>query len=111
MEKLFLVCDVFYRVAKLFVDAVKKDPQISVQLRNELDPFMTKIGSYSDMYVNSQMNGFASEDVLPHTGSWDTTHVTEVSASDTWFAENNLVATLLGENFDFLGPALQAETE
>lgn len=115
IEKLFLVCDVFHRVAKLFIGAAARNPGFSnpvtpdlstqTQLRKELDPFMTRIGinnafdagfngnEFGPYAASTQPNATCNMDVFVPTGNMG-----------EWFSEDQLITTLLSNDFNFMDP-------
>lgn len=116
IEKMFLVCDVFHRVAKLFIGAAARDPGFSnpttpdqptqTQLRKELDPFMTRIG-----INNTYDAGFNGASLDPYTSSAQLNATFDMNAfapgggnMGEWFSEDQLITTLLGNDFNFMDP-------
>ncbi|KAJ8116949.1 hypothetical protein OPT61_g1761 [Boeremia exigua] len=115
IEKMFLVCDVFHRVAKLFIGAAARDPSFSnpttpdqptqTQLRKELDPFMTRIG-----INNAYDAGFGGNAYSPYTAStqpnatYDMNAFAQSGTMGEWFSEDQLITTLLGNDFNFMDP-------
>ncbi|RYP52655.1 hypothetical protein DL768_002211 [Monosporascus sp. mg162] len=114
VEKMFLVCNVFYRVAKLFVEAASKTPSysastapdVSAQLRKELDPFMTRTGTFPFCADDSNGNRYSKEDANANPGQLDPTHEFDpfvpMANIGEWFSDDQLIATLLGDNFNSL---------
>ncbi|KAF3043963.1 hypothetical protein E8E12_001870 [Didymella heteroderae] len=115
IEKMFLVCDVFHRVAKLFIGAAARDPSFSnpttpdqptqTQLRKELDPFMTRMG-----INNAYDAGFNSTNFDPYATSTQPNASFDMNAfapggnMGEWFSEDQLITTLLGNDFNFMDP-------
>ena len=115
IEKMFLVCDVFHRVAKLFIGAAARDPSFpnpttpdqptQTQLRKELDPFMTRIGINNAYDAGLNGNGFC-----PYTASTQPNATYDINAFASggnmgeWFSEDQLITTLLGNDFNFMDP-------
>ena len=116
IEKMFLVCDVFHRVAKLFIGAAARDPNFSnpttpdqptqTQLRKELDPFMTRIG-----INNAYDAGFNGAGFDTYAGSAQPNAGFDMNAFPSgnmgeWYSEDQLITTLLGNDFNFMDPNL-----
>ena len=116
IEKMFLVCDVFHRVAKLFIGAAARDPNFSnpttpdqptqTQLRKELDPFMTRIG-----INNAYDAGFNGTGFDTYAGSAQPNAGFDMNAFPSgnmgeWYSEDQLITTLLGNDFNFMDPNL-----
>lgn len=115
IEKMFLVCDVFHRVAKLFIGAAARDPSFSnpttpdqptqTQLRKELDPFMTRMG-----INNTYDAGFNSTNFVPYANGSQTNASFDINGfapggnMGEWFSEDQLITTLLGNDFNFMDP-------
>ncbi|KAF3003478.1 hypothetical protein E8E13_004017 [Curvularia kusanoi] len=114
IDKMFLVCDVFHRVAKLFIGAATRDSSISnpttpdhptqTQLRKELDPFMTRIG-----INNTYDAAFSSTTFDPYATSSQPNTAFDMNAFPSgnmgeWFSEDQLITTLLGNDFNFMDP-------
>jgi hypothetical protein len=114
IEKMFLVCDVFHRVAKLFIGAAARDPSFSnpttpdqppqTQLRKELDPFMTRIG-----INNTYDSGFNSTGFDTYAASTQPNAAFDMNAFPSgnmgeWYSEDQLITTLLGNDFNFMDP-------
>lgn len=113
IEKMYLVCDVFHRVAKLFIGAAARDPSFSnpttpdhptqTQLRKELDPFMTRIG-----INNAYDAGFNATNFDPYTPSDDTMYDMNTfipgGNMGEWYSKDQLITTLLGNDFNFMDP-------
>ncbi|XPS76842.1 hypothetical protein M3J09_008886 [Ascochyta lentis] len=115
IEKMFLVCDVFHRVAKLFIGAAARNPSFSnpttpdqptqVQLRKELDPFMTRIG-----INNTYDAGFNGNEFDPYTNTpqsnttYNMDNFVPTGNMGEWFSEDQLITTLLGNDFNFMDP-------
>ncbi|UPX18888.1 uncharacterized protein EKO05_0009171 [Ascochyta rabiei] len=114
IEKMFLVCDVFHRVAKLFIGAAARNSSFSnpttpdqptqTQLRKELDPFMTRIGINSSYDAGCNGNDF---DPYTNAAQSSTTYVSAFAPTANmgeWFSEDQLITTLLGNDFNFIDP-------
>lgn len=115
IEKLFLVCDVFHRVAKLFIGAAARnltfsnpttpDQSAQTQLRKELDPFMTRIG-----INNTYDSGFNANEFNPYTTATQPNTTYDMNTfgpsgnMGEWFSEDQLITTLLGNDFNFMDP-------
>jgi hypothetical protein len=114
IEKMFLVCDVFHRVAKLFIGAAARNPSfnpttpeqsIQTQLKKELDPFMTRIGISTAFDA-----GFNGNEYDPYANSAQPKATYDLKAfapsenMGEWFSEDELIATLLGNDFNFMDP-------
>lgn len=115
IEKMFLVCDVFHRVAKLFIGAASRDPNFSnpttpdqptqTQLRKELDPFMTRIGinsTYDAGFGGNAYNAFTAS--TDPNASYDMNAFASSGNMGEWFSEDQLITTLLGNDFNFMDP-------
>jgi hypothetical protein len=115
VEKMFLVCDVFHRVAKLFIGAASRNLGFSnpttpeqttqTQLRKELDPFMTRIGinnTYDAAPNQSEFSPYA--DPLQADTTYDMNAFATTGNMGEWFSEDQLITTLLGNDFNFMDP-------
>jgi hypothetical protein len=115
IEKMYLVCDVFHRVAKLFIGAAARsasfsnpatpDQSTQTQLRKELDPFMTRIGITNTYDAGFNANEF---DLYATPAQSQATHDVNSFATTgnmgEWFSEDQLITTLLGNDFNFMDP-------
>lgn len=114
IEKMFLVCDVFHRVAKLFIGAAARNPSFSSsatpdsttqsQLRKELDPFMTRIGINNAYDPGFGGNGFDPYTASQPNAAYDMNAFAPQGNMGEWFSEDQLITTLLGNDFNFMDP-------
>lgn len=103
VEKLFLVCDVFHCVARLFVEAAAKSSSNTTSttsdefstLRTELDPFMARIGLFRSSDNESGGSQFDSQGMDAFAPMADL---------GEWYSESQLITTLLGDNFAYFDP-------
>lgn len=115
IEKMFLVCDVFHRVAKLFIGAAARNPNFSnpttpdqstqTQLRKELDPFMTRIGinnAYDAGFGGNEFGTYATS--TQPNATYDMNAFATTGNMGEWFSEDQLITTLLGNDFNFMDP-------
>lgn len=115
IEKMFLVCDVFHRVAKLFIGAAARNPGFSnpatpdlstqTQLRKELDPFMTRIGinnTFDTGFNGNDFNSYATS--TQPNATYDMDAFAPTGNMGEWFSEDQLITTLLGNDFNFMDP-------
>jgi hypothetical protein len=118
IDKMYLVCDVFHRVAKLFLEASARSSAFatptsatdSTQLRRDLDPFMARIG------INYAYDAEGSDGAYGYSNptSADPSQAFNAFAPQgnmgEWFSEGQLITALLGDNRTFMEPlSMQAK--
>ncbi|KAF2018575.1 hypothetical protein BU24DRAFT_418099 [Aaosphaeria arxii CBS 175.79] len=124
--KLYLICDVFYRVAKLYIKAMTRQLDASgsgipaqsmqtlQQLRTELNPFMTRMGMNNvlDASFNHASNIDSCSTLAPPDISFDKTNFfIPNSGPAEWFTEEQVITSLLGNDFNFMDPDLVVTTQ
>jgi hypothetical protein len=112
IDKMYLVCDVFHRVAKLFLEATTRSSAYatptsvndSTQLRRDLDPFMARIGiNYAyDAGSNDSSYGYTNPTSAGPSQGYNS--FASPGNMGEWFSEGQLITALLGNSHNLMDP-------
>jgi hypothetical protein len=111
IDKMYLICDVFHRVAKLFLEASARSSSFatptsidSTQLRRDLDPFMARIGINYAYDAGNSNSDFTYDNATTADPSRGYNAFAPSANMGEWFSEGQLITALLGDNYNLMDP-------